>query len=175
MIRYFAVATAIVLAGIFVLLALGRHTTGPESSPEPYGTGVAPSAPPPGPGSTSLATGAALEGDAPWALSALPECFRQKRAIGGPLAYVRAHEAGLERAAWKRVRNVRLATADCRLDVGERSAVVVRSGDTRLRVPPDARFYVWDRDLVIDRYANGAESVRVYALRDGSAPAFAAR
>jgi hypothetical protein len=125
-----------------------------------------------------VATGTAgpLTGDAPWALSALPECFRQTYAVRGPLAYVNAHLApgAPPRNRWHRARAGRLVAADCTVVLMGRTALVTR-GDTRLVVPADARFSIAGDRLVLDRYAGGAEDVRVYALRDGKAPVFAAR
>jgi hypothetical protein len=53
------------------------------------------------------------------------------------------------------------------------TALVTR-GDTRLVVPSDARFSTAGDRLILDRFAGGAEDVRVYTLRDGKAPAFRA-
>ena len=169
MIRYVAIASAIVIAAILVIVSIGRVTASRDAvaSSKLASPGV------PRREGASDATAAPLAGDAPWALSALPDCFRQLHAIRGGQAYVNAHLAQIAapRASWHRARRGRLATADCVVTIAGRSALVTR-GDTRLRVPPDARFSIAGTRLILDRFADGLEDVRVYALRDGKAPAF---
>ena len=172
MLRYVALATAIVLACLLALVSF-RSRPSPETTPAPYSQSIAPAQSPGARASQDDATAAPLAGSAPWALSALPECFRQTREVRGTPAYVERNARDLTRASWRRMSRVRLATADCRLDVAVRSAVVVR-GDTRLEIPPDARFYVAGRTLIVDRFASGVEDLRVYVLRDGKTPAIAA-
>jgi hypothetical protein len=168
--RYLAIATAIVLGSVLALLAFDRTH---RSHDEPYADRMhAPSSP--RPLSAGMGSAPPLSGDAPWALSALPGCFRQTRDIAGPPAYVRAHDGDLARTAWHRVRRAHLRTGDCTLVVAERSVSVDR-GDTHLTIPPDARVYVSGRLLILDRFDGGSERLRSYRLRDGSPPIFTAR
>jgi hypothetical protein len=168
--RYLAIATAIVLGSVLALVGFDRTH---RSRDEPYAATVhAPASP--RPETAGLGTARPMEGDAPWALSALPGCFRQTREIHGPVAYVRAHDADLQRPRWHRVRDARLRTGDCTLWVAEESAHVER-GDTHLVIPPDARFYVSGRLIVLDRFDGASESLRSYRLSDGRAPIFTGR
>lgn len=171
MIRYFAIASAIVVAVLLAILALGRGTAPRDA---PYSTKLA------SPGAARVegmgsGTAAPLVGDAPWALSALPECFRQLHTVRGSQAYVNAHLAVIAppRGTWHRALAGRLTTADCTVTLAERTALVTR-GDTRLVVPGDARFSIAGDRLILDRFAGGAEDVRVYVLRDGKIPTFRA-
>jgi hypothetical protein len=61
--------------------------------------------------------------------------------------------------------------ADCTLEVGSNSAVVVR-GDNRLIVPPLAKFFVAGHRLILDRIEGKREDVRTYSLSGGIAPSF---
>jgi len=170
-IRYLAAASAIVLAALLAILALGRTTAMRDV---PYASKLASPGVPRIEGTVN-GTAAPLVGDAPWALSALPECFRQLRTLRGSPPYVSAH-IGLiapPRGTWRRALAGRLATADCIVRISGRTAIVTR-GDTRLVVPSDARFSIAGDRLILDRFAGDAEDVRVYALRDGKAPAFRA-
>jgi hypothetical protein len=169
--RYLIIASAIVAAALLAILALGHATTPPDA---PYSSKLAS----PGvPRYEGVASGTAppLVGDAPWALSALPECFRQTHAVRGSRAFVNAHLAMIAppRGTWHPALAGRLATADCIVTLAGHAALVTR-GDTRLVVPGDARFSIVGKRLILDRFAGGAEDVRVYALRDGKTPAFRA-
>lgn len=101
----------------------------------------------------------AFTGDAPWALSALPECFvQQSKSTSRTLDYVLAHLP-------KDVRMVRppqtLQYADCTLRVvGE--TIYVDRGSDRLRIPPPARLYVGGRHLALLRGSEGGYELRVY-------------
>lgn len=102
---------------------------------------------------------APLSGDAPWALSALPECLMQTSESTGSPAYVRAH---LPPGAAPVVPPATLAYGDCSITVAGDEAYV-RRGPDRLRIPPRVQFYR-ARGLLalIRRTAQGAE-LRVYA------------
>lgn len=116
----------------------------------------------------TLQTPPPLRGDAPWALSALPECFHQDAQRSGPPAFARA---SFPPAAVPVAPGTRLRVADCTLDVAARSAVV-RRGDNRLVVPPLAKFFVSGRTLILDRIEGKREDVRSYSLHGGAAPSF---
>lgn len=125
----------------------------------------------PGPAQNAedLGTPPPLRGNAPWALSALPECFHPDSSRSGTPAFARAR---FPAAAVLVPSGRRLRVADCTLEVGSGTAVVVR-GDNRLVVPPVARFYTAGRTLILDRTAGGREEVRTYSLPAGVAPEFA--
>ncbi|MDQ2908281.1 MAG: hypothetical protein M3R44_02905 [Candidatus Eremiobacteraeota bacterium] len=94
MLRYFAVATVLVVIVIVLVTGVRLGVHGPNGRTR-YGTGTGT------PGPAQRARGKARPGDAvtgfaPWALSALPECFTQTREVRGPAPYVRARvPAGL--------------------------------------------------------------------------------
>jgi hypothetical protein len=104
------------------------------------------------------AAASALFGDAPWALSALPECLVQTSESAGSPAYVRAHlPPGSEPIASPAT----LVYGDCSIRVVGDEAYV-RRGTDRLRIPPRARFYRAHGLLALIREtAEGAE-LRVY-------------
>lgn len=98
-------------------------------------------------------------GDAPWALSALPECFRQLSSATGSGAFARSKiPAGARPLADGAV----LVVADCTLTVrGDRIEVV--RGSERLRVPPQSRLLLAGERLILDRRDGEREDVRLYA------------
>lgn len=106
-------------------------------------------------------TAGAFTGDAPWALSALPECFEQlSKATSRQLAYVQArlpHDLTMIRPPQS------LHFADCALQV-RGDEVLVRRGSDRMRIPPSVRLYVnasQTRLALLRRGPNGYE-LRVY-------------
>jgi len=109
-------------------------------------------------------------GDAPWALSALPECFHQVHFASGDAAFVGSKMPPGSRAV---AAGATLATADCRLRVGVGDATVAR-GDNLLRVPPPARFFVAGDRLLLRTRAGARITLRTYAIVAGGAPRFVA-
>jgi hypothetical protein len=80
-----------------------------------------------------------VNGNAPWALSALPECFEQVLSAHGPAAYVLSQLPPGSQA----VRGpAELRNADCRLEIRPNVATVER-GAERLVIPPVTQFYRW--------------------------------
>jgi hypothetical protein len=133
MLRYFIIATVLVVGTIVVVTALhpyrlrivvgaGRGTIAPKPA-----SSLAPA--------TTSPHG--LRGDAPWALSALPECLIQSEEWTGTLAAVRNH---LPASATRISPPAKLDYADCTVTIVDDWATVTR-GDTRLRIPPFATFY----------------------------------
>jgi hypothetical protein len=116
-------------------------------------------APKPG-ASSSVAIGAVapLSGDAPWALSALPECLTQLSKSSGSTRYVIAH---LPKNAVRIAPPARLAFGDCTIAIDGREAFVRRGGD-RFRIPPSVQFYRAGAELVMLRAAAGSVELRVY-------------
>jgi hypothetical protein len=100
----------------------------------------------------------ALRGDAPWALSALPECLIQLSESRGTLRYVRAH---LPAGAVPIVPPATLEYGDCSITLAGDEAYV-RRGDDRLRIPPHAYFYRTADSLALIRETPGGAELRVY-------------
>jgi hypothetical protein len=104
-----------------------------------------------------------VAGAAPWALSALPDCFEQLSETRGSPAYA---EARLPPGGTLAPPQSVLRAADCSVTVGARD-LLVRRGDLRLVVPPDVRLYVWpDRFAVLRRDGTQAD-LRVYSGAHG--------
>ena len=158
MLRYLAMATAIVLGCLLIVVNLPRQ---PASRGMGYSSGHG--SPGPFQRDDFVRSPEPVSGEAPWALSALPECFRQLSSATGSSAFARtALPPGAERLK----PGTRLRAADCTLQIGRDSALIVR-GENRLIVPPLARFYRAGNRLILDRVAGTREDVRVYT----SAPA----
>jgi hypothetical protein len=99
-----------------------------------------------------------LGGDAPWALSALPECVTQVSKSTGSLRYVRAHlPAGARLVAPP----ARLTYGDCAISV-QGDQAFVRRGSDRFRIPPHVRFYRASGALAMIREAADGIELRVY-------------
>jgi hypothetical protein len=168
MLRYLALSAAIVFGAILLILALPKPGTVPNRAPK-YVAGRAT----PGPGEVDRdpRTPEPMTGDAPWALSAVPECFRQEESDVGSPAFAHPHIPHGARPL-ARTGTERLVTADCTLDVTGATAEL-RRGDTVLRIPAPSTFSVAGRILVLDRREGPRERVRLYVLRSGALPSFA--
>lgn len=103
-------------------------------------------------------TPAALRGDAPWALSALPECLTQTSESFGSPTYVRAR---LPRDAVRVVPPATLVYGDCTITIAGEQAYVQRASD-RLRIPPPVEFYRAPRLLALVRETPKGAQLRVY-------------
>jgi hypothetical protein len=101
---------------------------------------------------------APLSGDAPWALSALPECLIQTSKSTGSLAYVRAH---LPPGASPIVPPATLVYGDCSITIAGEQAYV-RRGLDRLRIPPRVQFYRAPGLLALIRLLPDGAELRVY-------------
>jgi hypothetical protein len=102
---------------------------------------------------------ATLSGDAPWALSALPECLTQVSESTGSTRYVRAH---LPAGSVAIRPPATLRYGDCRIAIDGEQAVVRRGAD-RLRIPPRVAFYRAGRLLASLRETGTSAELRVYA------------
>ena len=165
MIRYLAIASALVIAFLVIVTAL-QPKSGGDAARTRYATATGT----PGPAQRDLdahPTPVAVQGEAPWALSALPECFTQLASRSGPAAYARTR---IPRDARRVSGESTLHVVDCTLEVRSDWAVVER-GENRLLIPGIARFYVAGNRLILDRAQARHEDVRVYALATG-APSF---
>jgi hypothetical protein len=156
MVRYLALATVIVLAVVLPIAGL-RHRPVTGGEHPLYQTGQGTPGPPQGGGADH--TPLPVTGPAPWALSALPECFRQVSSRAGPPAFARA---GFPRGARLVGAPATLHVADCTLTIGAESATV-RRGENVLVIPPVARVYTDAGRLILDRRDGPREDVRVYA------------
>jgi hypothetical protein len=101
---------------------------------------------------------AGLRGDAPWALSALPECVRQQSESRGTPLYVRAH---VPPNASPIVPPDNLRYGNCTIAVRGWEAFVRRGNDV-FRIPPRVQFFKSGNLLVMLRIANGSGDLRIY-------------
>jgi hypothetical protein len=113
---------------------------------------------PGGSGAPEQARSAALRGDAPWALSALPECLSQVSESSGPAAYVRSR---LPHGAAAIVPPATLVYGDCTITIAGDQAYV-RRGDDRLHIPPRVQFYRASGLLALLREDSHGAQLRVY-------------
>jgi hypothetical protein len=117
---------------------------------------VPPKAAPPNPIATP--NGVPLRGDAPWALSALPECLVQTSETTGPPHYVLSH---LPPGATIVMPPAKLTYADCTISIADDEAIVTRGPD-RFRIPPRVRFYRTGATLALLHVESGGMELRVY-------------
>jgi hypothetical protein len=149
MLRYFAIATVIVLA-IVVTVTMRAHLVLPG-----HVNFWKPTAPPPPPDDTT--------GNAPWALSALPDCFVQRSETSGAPAYV---EAQIPPGAQPVRDGTRLSYGPCTILV-HKSELLVERGADRLRVPPRATLYTAGNMLVLIRVSGKTAVLRSYEITTG--------
>ncbi len=162
MIRYYAIATAIVVIALAVGLAFAPHeragfrpeTAGASPMPEATGTPSIGRTQPDEPEPEALERVAR----APWALSVLPECFEQRASARGPVDFVLAHLPG--DLALVPAGSV-LRAADCRVRVYRTSALVTR-GTSVLFVPPTATIYVRGNTVALLERTDPHAELRVY-------------
>lgn len=155
MLRYYAVATVLVFAVAIAITAWSNrdlirirlastNLRVPPKPADPYGTGAR--------------SNGALRGDAPWALSALPDCLRQRQKTTGPEAYVAAHlPAGMAPVA----PGSTLVYGPCTISVAGGEAWVTRGPD-RLRIPPNVQFYRAPGVLALVRSSGSNYELRIY-------------
>lgn len=109
-----------------------------------------------------FATAVGLHGDAPWALSALPECATQLSRTTGPLPYVVSHvPAGLKPVSPPAT----LDAGNCAIEL-RGGAAFVRRGADRLRIPPQVTIYRGGGKIaILRRDPRSGNDLRVYELR----------
>ncbi len=155
MVRYLILSTVIVV-GVAVLatawanrdlIRIKIDSAYARVRAKPGGAGNAPHGP-----------SAALHGDAPWALSALPECLTQVSESSGPASYVRAR---LPRDAAPIVPPATLVYGNCTITIAGDQAYVRRGAD-RLHIPPHVRFYRASGLLALMREDSHGAQLRVY-------------
>jgi hypothetical protein len=155
MLRYYAAASAIVVAAILILLALPRpHPDLPRGPQYHGGRGT----PRPGGNDPEARVSETIGGAAPWALSVVPECFHQTESYRGNAAFASAH---VPRGARRIAAGSRILAADCVLEIGADSARLSR-GDIHFVVPPRALFYRSGAALVLRQTDGNREEVRIY-------------
>ena len=158
MLRYYAIATVIVLAiavavtarsyGNFMRfrMAASKRTAAPQHLRVSGGAG----------GSSAQN----VTGDAPWALSALPDCFVQSSERTGSVAYVRA---AIPARAQPVADGSRLSYGSCTILV-RKSELLVDRGSDRLVVPPRAELYTSGHSLVLVRTTGNSAVLRTYDI-----------
>jgi len=151
--RFFAAAIVLVAAFVFVVTLHKMSSPDLRVSAKPSGSPSAPRAEP-----DESASPASLHGDAPWALSALPDCARQHSEDRGSIAFVRAkipaHATPLEGT---------LHAGPCTIDITA-NGIFVQRGRDRLRIPPPARLLHWDDRYYLFTQNRKAAVLRVYSL-----------
>ncbi|MEO6835905.1 MAG: hypothetical protein ABI231_08370 [Candidatus Tumulicola sp.] len=156
MLRYFVIATIVVLGTAVVIAGWVNRDMIRIKIASVY----APVAPKPEPSSTTgRGTTVGLRGDAPWALSALPECLIQTSESTGRRSYVLEH---LPAGAVAVAAPASLTYGDCTISVSGDEAYV-RRGSDRFRIPPHVRFYRAPGALaLLYESASGGNELRVY-------------
>lgn len=164
MARALVLATFLVFAFVVLVTSLhfGLLGAGETRFTSSHGT---PS--PPQNGGDGIHTAQPVEGEAPWALSALPECFTQLTRTSGPRAFV-AH--AMPRGARIVVPPAKLRVADCELAL--RAAVVTVTRGENVLTVSGARLYVAGETLVLERRIGANADVRTFALAGGATPNF---
>lgn len=109
---------------------------------------------------SSARSNGAFIGEAPWALSALPECFQQVQKVTGPAHFVLAH---MPARADLVPEGTGIAVADCRLTIAA-DRIVVRRGIDKLTIPAPARLYRAAGILALLRGKDGGYELRVYRM-----------
>ena len=140
--RFYLAATVIVAAFVFAVTLRKASPPDLKISARASGTPRAPRAQ----GAESSGP-SSVRGDAPWALSALPDCARQHEEKRGPAAFVqRSIPAGA------RAIEGTLHAGPCTLDITRDGITIVRAGD-RLRIPQPVRllesggrYYLYEED-----------------------------
>jgi hypothetical protein len=152
-IRYYIIATAIVVVFGSIVFAHRLAPPNLQISAQPTGTPTVETRVPDAP-----ATARPFSGQGPWVLSALPGCFDEQSRVSGPVAEV---EAKLPPAADRVAAGTTLQVGECILVVRARDIWVERGAD-RLRVPPDAALYRVDGHLTLAVRTGAQLEIRRY-------------
>jgi hypothetical protein len=155
MLRYLAISTVIVVGVALVVAGWTNRDLIRIKIASVYAS-VPPK--PAAPNGLEMPNGVPLRGDAPWALSALPECFIQLSETTGPPHYVMAH---LPAGATVVTPPATLTYADCSISIVDNEAFVTRGAD-RFRIPPRVRFYRTEATLALLYVESGGMELRVY-------------
>jgi hypothetical protein len=153
MIRYYLIATAIVVAIGGIVFAHRLAAPDLKISAQPSGTPTVETRV-----SEAPATPRPFSGQGPWVLSALPGCFDETSRVRGP---VRTLAAKVPPSGDRIAPGTTLRAGDCTLVVRARDIWVDRGPD-RLRVPPDAALYRVDGHLTLVVRTGGELEIRRY-------------
>jgi hypothetical protein len=154
-VRYFAIATVIVMSIAILVTAwnnrdLIRIRIAPTTVPAP-----------PKPGDDADSPGRSespLTGDAPWALSALPDCATQERTAHGRIAFVRSK---LPSDAQAIAPGTAFTLGACTIFVGN-GEIHIHRGSDRLRIPPVSTLYRTSEGFALLRQSGKTADLRVY-------------
>ncbi len=160
MLRYYAVATCIVLAIAVLATAWSnrdriRERVARSAPPHHFAASTTPHS---GFESEDRAGNAPMRGDAPWALSALPECLIQQSISTGSLGYVRSK---MPADATTVLSGTILHYGPCTIFVRDGEALVSRGPD-RLRIPPHVTLYRAGNRLALLRENGATGELRIY-------------
>lgn len=133
-----------------------RASVSPQSTPGHF---VPASTPHGGFEAKGGAGNAPVRGDAPWALSALPDCLIQQSESTGSLAFVRSK---MPAGATAVPSGTILRYGPCTILVRDGEALVSR-GDDRLRIPPHVTLYRAGHVLALLRESGSRGELRVYS------------
>jgi hypothetical protein len=148
MIRFYLIASALVIGGGFVAVRSIRSTTYPALDVSSQAGATLP--PKPAIEATSTAPSRPFSGEAPWALAALPACFEQTERVDGPPAFV---DARLPKSARLLADGATVQAHDCTLRE-HAGGVTIERGNDRFAVPGEVRIY-----------RNGPQAVLTYRER----------
>jgi hypothetical protein len=161
LLRYYLIATCIVLTVAVLATAWSNRdriratVSSQQSRPQRF----EPASTPHGGFQAQGGTGNGhLQGDAPWALSALPECLIQRSEATGTLAYVRSK---LPHGATAVAPGTVLRYGSCTISVRDGEALVSRGND-RLRIPPHVTLYRAGNVLALLRDTGARGELRIY-------------
>jgi hypothetical protein len=144
----------VVLATAIVISGWGLRNRLRVNVGEGHGRGGAPNPQ----ASTTPPPPSTLAGDAPWAMSALPDCFEQLSVDTGPREFLLRH---LPADSVRVAPPARLQFADCTISVVRDELYVQRGGDA-FRIPSPARLYRSPSRLSLLRSTAGGGELRVY-------------
>lgn len=159
--RYYLVATLLVVAAGSVVVAhriATVHDLEVRATPRPGQTPTLTRGEPP----AGTRSPASFRGEAPWAMSALPDCFDELGSVVGASDFV---DAKIPPASQRLPAGTRLTWGGCTIAVGDDDLRIARGPD-RLRIPPHAALYRRDDELVLVwRSDRGRTEIRTYGPR----------
>jgi hypothetical protein len=152
-IRYYLLATLIVLAIGGLVYAHRRTAPGLQIAAKPTGTPTVETR-----AVASSATAPPFSGQGPWVLSALPACFDEQSRVRGPVGQLAAKVPSAEDRI---APGTTLRVADCTVTV-RRDDIWIERGPDRLRVPPTAALYRVDGRLTLTVQTGDVLEIRRY-------------
>ena len=155
MLKYYIISTCIVLSiAVFATAWNNRDLIKIMIAPT-----TLPAPPKPQPSDAiGTRTDVPLRGDAPWALSALPDCLHEESVARGTLPFVHSKMPhGASEVAGGSV----LHYGRCTISYAGDEAIVTR-GEDRLRIPPHLKLYFAGTTLVLLHSAGSTGELRTY-------------